>query len=303
MPEAPGRDQVPAMERLVRVITLLNGSESGVAVGRLLHALMTPDASDGARHKMLDRDIGHLNGLGYDIRNVAPPGSDAIYRMFARDNRLRVHLTPDQQAQMLRAVLASNRHDLAAHLATDPAPARGSRTSEGPRAQLHKALRAAARRCVIRFDYKGQRRIVHPVRVHSGPSGWYLSGREAEQDIVKEFVVSRMDDVSLDEPGSADGVERQERPSMDPLSWPVDAVTDVVLAFDGEHLPLVANVLGAPSDLQRSGSHIEARYQVTHRAVFRWRVYELGTRVSLVSPDDMRAEMRTELQAIVDGRP
>ena len=42
-------------------------------------------------------------------------------------------------------------------------------------------------------------------------------------------------------------------------------------------------------------------YVVTNRSVFRWRVYELGTRVHVVSPDDVRAEMLAELQAMVDA--
>jgi hypothetical protein len=42
-------------------------------------------------------------------------------------------------------------------------------------------------------------------------------------------------------------------------------------------------------------------YVVTNRSVFRWRVYELGTRVRIVAPDDVRAEMLAELQAVVDA--
>ena len=39
---------------------------------------------------MLGRDLEHLNALGYDIRNVADIGSDGVYVMRARDNRLQV---------------------------------------------------------------------------------------------------------------------------------------------------------------------------------------------------------------------
>ncbi|MGZ4608721.1 MAG: helix-turn-helix transcriptional regulator [Actinomycetes bacterium] len=292
------------MERLVRLITVLNAAELGVPADRLLAALQAGEASDDARRKMLDRDIGHLNSLGYDIRNVAPAGADGVYRMFARDNRLRVHLTPAHQAELLRAVVASGRSDLAPHLAADDAPPpRPVRTDADSGRQLDQVLRAAARRCLIRFDYKGRPRVVHPVRVHSGPSGWYLTGREEQQTAVKEFVVSRMGAVTLDAPGSAQPVEQSSRPSLDPLSWEEDPPLDVVLSVQTEHLPLVVTVLGDPAATEDGEGSVRATYRVTHRAVFRRRVYELGTRVTVVSPDELRAEMLDELTAIVEGRP
>jgi hypothetical protein len=36
---------------------------------------------------------------------------------------------------------------------------------------------------------------------------------------------------------------------------------------------------------------------VTNRRVFRYRLYELGTRVRVVGPDDVRAEILAELRA------
>jgi len=42
---------------------------------------------------------------------------------------------------------------------------------------------------------------------------------------------------------------------------------------------------------------------VTNRAVFRWRVYELGTRVHVVGPEDVRREMLAELESFLAGTP
>jgi hypothetical protein len=39
-------------------------------------------------------------------------------------------------------------------------------------------------------------------------------------------------------------------------------------------------------------------YVVTHRRVFRYRLYELGTRVSVSSPDEVRQEIVAELAAL-----
>ncbi|MDQ1667935.1 MAG: proteasome accessory factor [Actinomycetota bacterium] len=301
MPKNPGRDQTPGMERMVRLITILNGSEFGAPAERMLDALLADDASDEAKRKMLDRDIGHLNQLGYDIRNVADPGAEGVYRMFARDNRLRVHLTQAQRGELLRAVVASGRDDLAPHLGSDASPAVAPASGSGVTSQLDLAMRAASRHCLIRFTYKGRDRAVHPHGVHSGPSGWYLTGREDDQDVVKEFVVARMTDVTLEEPGSAELVEQSSRPSLDPLSWEQDAPTDVVLELRPEHLPVVTNVLGEPSEITETGEVLRATYRVTHRAVFRWRVYELGTRVRVLSPADVIAEVVQELESMIAG--
>jgi predicted DNA-binding transcriptional regulator YafY len=301
MPAAPGRDQRPGMERLVRLLTILNSSELGVRAQSLIAAVQPGDGDPEAKHRALNRDIEHLNNLGWDIRNVGSAGDDGLYRMYARDNRLRVHLTPAQRGQLLRAAIAAGRQDVARHLDDDARPTRTGSEQDKPGHELDLAQRAAAQRCLIHFDYRGHRRVVHPVRVHTGPSGWYLSGREDGQDVTKEFVVARMNDVTLDDPGTASSVADTTRPSLDPLSWLVDEPTDVTLEIDTEHLPLADNLLGPPSSLDSSASQAHATWRVTNRAVFRWRIYELGTRVRLTSPPELRQEIQAELQAIVEG--
>lgn len=51
---------------------------------------------------MLAEDINHLNSSGWDITKVADPGTDARYVLHARDIRLRVELTPAEQAELAR---------------------------------------------------------------------------------------------------------------------------------------------------------------------------------------------------------
>jgi predicted DNA-binding transcriptional regulator YafY len=301
MPAGPGRDQRPGMERLVRLITILNASELGVRAESLIAAAMPGEGDAESKHRALNRDIDHLNKLGWDIRNVAPAGEDGLYRMYARDNRLRVHLTPAQRGELLRAALAAGRQDVARHLDEDAPPTRPATEGTKPGHELDLAQRAAARRCLIRFDYRGHRRVVHPVRVHTGPSGWYLAGREDGQAVTKEFVVARMSDVSLDAPGTAAPIEEATRPSLDPLSWLEEEPIDVTVEMDAQHLPLAENLLGLPSSLDTSDTNARATWSVTNRAVFRWRIYELGTRVRVASPPQVRQEIEAELQTFLDA--
>ena len=295
MARPPGRDQTAPMERLVRLIGALTKHRDGAPLAVLLKAVSPDDATDEARRKMLSRDLEHLNALGYDIRNIADAGTDGVYLMRARDNRLQVHLSPEQRGELLRAAIAAGLDGMAAHLGADDAGA----PATGPAsADLDLVQRGTTRHCVVRFSYKGEARTVHPARVHSGPSGWYLSGREEGSEVVKEFVVSRMSDIALDPPGSAEAVGEPVRRSLDPLSWEVDPPTEVVLRVPVEHRVIAENLLGTPVRAAESDAALEMTYVVTHRRVFRYRLYELGTRVSVTSPDEVRQEIVAELAAL-----
>ncbi len=303
MPRPPGRDQAAPMERLVRLIGVMNQHRSGAPVDLLLKAVGPEAVGDEARRRMLSRDIEHLNNLGYDIRNVSEQGADGVYVMRARDNRLQVHLTSEQRGELLRAAIAAGLEGMSAHLGADGAPESVAPPSSG---HLDLVQRGTTRHCLVRFEYKGEPRVVHPARVHSGPSGWYLSGREdgsAGRDVVKEFVVSRMSEVSLDAPGTAEVVEEPPRPSLDPLTWLVDPPTPVTVSVPAEHRLLVENLLGEPlRAVSESGATaLLLTYVVTNRAVFRLRVYELGTRVRVLGPEDVRREMLDELESFLAG--
>lgn len=298
MARPPGRDQNAPMERLVRLIGALTKHRSGAPLAVLLKVVAADDATDEARRKMLSRDLEHLNALGYDVRNVAEVGADGVYLMRARDNRLAVHLTPEQRGELLRAALAAGLEGMETHLGDGGPP---GAAAPGTSADLDLVQRAVTRHCRVRFTYKGGARTVLPVRVHSGPSGWYLTGREEGAEVTKEFVVSRMSDVELDSPGSAP-VEAVDpvRPSLDPLSWQVDPPTEVEVAVASEHRVLTENLLGDPAGATTTDGVDHLTYVVTNRRVFRYRVYELGTRVRLVGPDDVRAEMLAELRSFLE---
>lgn len=301
MARPPGRDQTGPMERLVRLIGALNGHPEGVSVTVLLRVVAPDDAADEARRRMLGRDLEHLNALGYDIRNVAEPGADGVYVMQAHDNRLQVNLTAEQRGELLRAAIAAGMEGMATHLGAED----DVRPAEPASADLDLDLvqRGTTRHCLVRFTYRGELRLVHPALVHSGPSGWYLSGREDGSTLVKEFVVSRMREVSLEAPGSADTVAEPVRPSLDPLGWRVDPPTEVVLRVPAVHRVLVENLLGPPSSATDEAGDLAMAYVVTHRRVFRYRIYELGTRVRIASPDDVREELLNDLRSFVAAAP
>ena len=60
----------------------------------------------------------------------------------------------------------------------------------------------------------------------------------------------------------------------------------------------VEGLLGRASATDESGADVVLTIPVTHRLAFRRRLYELGTRVVLVGPDEVRDEVRAELEAV-----
>ncbi len=313
MANTPGRDQRGPMERLVRIAATLR--ERGV-VGESGERLAEVAGFDGERPMdQLKRDIRSLTDQGWQIDNIAGQGEPARYRMRTVDNRLRVRLTPPQQRALQRAVLLADRDDLIGRLGLgDPAEGAGAPPeagvvagvpTTGHDASLATVLSAVRMGSRVRFTYKGTPRVVHPESVRSQNGTWYLRGQEdsagGEAAPVKAFVVARMSDVTADPPRTARPVRAARHPGLHPMSWEIDPPVEVTLRTTTEHQPDVRRWLGDPVSEDVVDGDVTMRYVVTHRAALRSRLYELGRRVVLVGPDDVRRELLDELHDLKGG--
>lgn len=292
------------MERLVRLASMLHhAGERGVPATNLLKVAGWEDAADGI--SALKRDFRHLAALGWQIDNIAGPGLGAIYRMTTVDNRLRVKLSPEQQAALRRAVLLVDRADLADRLgltgADKPADVVATLHAGDPGA-LDVVIRAVRQRSLLHFRYKGTDRVVHPESVRTYTTQWYLRGREEGSDVVKTYAVARMLDVRADSPGTAERPTVSRHTGLHPMSWQVDPPVDVTLRTAPEYVDDVRRWLGEPTSVVEpvETQHVDLTYRVTNRAAFRARIYQLGTRVHVVGPDDVRAEILDDL-AVMAG--
>ena len=288
------------MERLVRLASMLHhAGERGVPATNLLEVAGWADAADGV--SALKRDFRHLAALGWQIDNIADQGLTAIYRMTSVDNRLRVKLSPEQQAALRRAVLLVDRTDLADRLgltgADKPAEVTAS-LQAGDHDALDTVIRAVRQRSLLRFRYKGTERVVHPESVRTYTTQWYLRGREEGSDTTKTYAVGRMREVTTDPPGTADRPEVTRHTGLHPMSWEIDPPVEVTLRTASEYVDDVRRWLGEPVSEQVDGQQVDLTYRVTNRGAFRARVYQLGTRVRVVGPDDVRAEILDELAAM-----
>lgn len=308
---AGGRDQLGPLERLTRLLLALEQAEPhGRGTDELVRVAEYGSTRDPARQ--LNRDVNALRKIGWDIRNVAGAGEDAVYRLYARDTRLRVELAPEHQVELVRAALAAGNTKFRDRIGDDLAGVSGRPDPDlvhtrdpqphGPgHDALDKAAHAVESRCLIHFTYKQRPRTVHPYLVHPGASGWYLVGCEDGATVTKRFVTDRMSDVELDRPGTAVVPDELTYDELNPITWDRDPRVDVVVETIAEHRPQVEAMLGTPTRHEVDGDSVRLTIPVTHRAAFRARVYELGRRVRVVAPDEMRQEILAELRMVVHG--
>jgi predicted DNA-binding transcriptional regulator YafY len=287
------------MERLVRIAAVLKVSgEQGVSADKLVKVaeFEGEDALD-----QLSRDLRLLRKQGWQIDRITPEGVPAVYRMVTVDNRFRVKLSPAQQRALQRAALVADRADLVKRLGLPE----GERPQEVPALlplsghdeRLSAAVKAVQSRCVMRFRYNGKDRVVHPESVRSQNERWYLRACEEGGDILKLFVITHMGDVHVDAPGTAARVSAEPRLELHPMRWKLDPPVVVTLRTTKDHVDDVERWLGAPRSVTATPDSVDLEYSVTNRSGLRVRLYELGQRVQIVGPDDVRQELLDELAA------
>ncbi|MBM9460779.1 WYL domain-containing protein [Nocardioides sp. zg-536] len=197
---------------------------------------------------------------------------------------------------------------------------------------LGQVVDAVRDRSLLRFAYKGTPRVVHPESVSSRAGVWYLRGvedadlaaadrgpdgcPEAGEVVVKTFVVSRMSDTEVGTPGTASPAPAVRHAGLHPMTWEIDPPVEVTLATSAEFEPDVRRWLGEPLSVEPApatdtetdaeagepSSTVWLRYRVTHRAALRSRLFDLGRRVRIVGPADVRDEVLDALRAAVQVR-
>lgn len=304
MAKGTGRDQRAPMERLVRIAAMLQAHADAGVSGEVLSRVAGFEGGADAGTQ-IKREIRHLENQGWHIENIARPGEPAHFRMTTVDNRLRIRLTPGQQAALRRAVQLADRGDLARRLGLpEPAAAAtpaGAALDAVPPPALSLVVDAVRDHQVLRFGYKGTPRTVHPESVRNQAGTWYLHGVEdGDPETVKTFVVSRMVDADADEPGSARRVPPARHLGLHPMSWEVDPPVEVTLGTPAHYEPDVRRWLGEPLSLAPGPDDtVLLRYRITHRDALRTRLVELGERVRIVDPPEVRAELVATLESVL----
>ena len=296
----PADDQHLRMRRLLGA--LANQERVGLPRTRLQRAM----GLDGPNaERVFRRDLANLRKAGWDIRS-ATVGGQHLYVLHVIDPRIRRAFTDQERAELLRAARRAGLGQLYEDL--DPEAADGTRAAEDD--QLGQAQEAIATRCLVRFTYKGKPRVVHPYELARGDRGWLLRGREegaepSTGDVVKVFYVNQATDLGLDHPGTAEPPPDRLPPlNLDPMRWEVHPPIEVILETTDEALDDVIALLGGRGYevvLDRDLGAVRIEVTVTFMDGFLSRLFELGTRVRLIGPPEVRDAARQRLTDVIGG--
>lgn len=310
MAETPER-KIPPLERVIKVMTMLAEADaSGVAVDDLVAAAGYGGALDGQREQ-LARDLRQLSRNGWRISNIAGPGHPARYRLEHGDPRVQLHFTDDQRREFARvaAMVGIDADRVGQSVAGDDGAVRVT-VAKAPAYTLALATHGHEHRCLLRFTYRDRDRVVASDAIWLHQGRWYVVGREvapsadaAAQPQAKNFRIDRMSELRLDRPGSAGVVAASPEFNVDPLTFRQGEPITAEVAVPPEHRGYAERRLGAATGATDSGDEVVLRIPVINRTTFRNRLYELGTRVRLVGPEQLREEVRADLVAHLRGRP
>lgn len=287
----PGRNSLPALQRVITVVSLLAESPGGVAADDLIDAAGYGGAQDG-RREQLARDIRHLIRQGWRIENVAPPGTLAHYRLQPGDPRVRLVFDESEQeaferAARLAGVSVTNARTSSESRSEVPGGSRGAFV-------LELVLHAQEHRCLLHFTYRDSARTVVPDAVWVDNDRWYLRGRQDGAD-ARNFRVDRMADLALGAPGSA-GPAMATRVGADPLLFSDGPQVQARVRTHPDHRRRIERSLGRAESVQRVDDRtVVLTIPVKSHLTFLRRLCELGTRAYLEGPDSLRDELRALL--------
>jgi predicted DNA-binding transcriptional regulator YafY len=293
---SPGRDSLPALQRVITLVSLLAEAPQGVSADDLVTACGYSGAPEGQREQ-LARDIRHLSRNGWLISNTAAPGTTAHYRLQPGDPRVRLVFNDAEQTAFERAAQLAG-------VSVDQAR-RSSARGNGPEGWgsapfsaayvLELALHAQEHRCLMTFRYRDKERVVTPDAVWEDNDRWYLRGR-IDGDDPRNFRLDRIEQLSLAAPGSAGPTQSEENPNADPLQFSDGPVVTAEVHTHPDFRRRVERSLGRATYAQRiDDDTLVLTIDVISHLTFLRRLCELGTRVQLVGPESLRQELRDML--------
>lgn len=295
---APGRDSLPGLQRVVTIVSMLAAAgDQGVPVDDLVSVAGYGGALEG-RREQLARDVRTLVRQGWVIENIASPGATAVYRMQPGDPRIRLAFDTEEQEQFQRAAkvagVSSERvtESLADPLDT-PELRRTVRVSAAYRLEL--ALHGHEHRCLMRFRYRDVDRVIASDAIWRNDSRWYLVGRTPGDAEQRTFRLDRVEDLTLDRPGTAGPARDDVALRVDPLTFADGPEVLAHVRVHVDHRRRTERALGRAVDADRQGDEVFLTIPVVSHVTFLRRLCELDTRATLLGPESLREELRDML--------
>lgn len=267
-----------------------------------MNSMNLPDNDSGRR--VFARDLANLKKRGWDIKSLTID-NEYRYRINVIDQRIRESFTESERAELFRVAQAAKLGGLYDDLQPDM-----SDKTFGTNAKASKFVEDARYsvqyRCLMAFRYHGRQRVVHPVDLISKANRWMLRAREEGDSVVKKFYLDEAFDLTYNEPGSADRPpDALSAGTTDPLRFRAHSEIPVIFAADEAYIDDVRSALGSGgfsvAETRQPDGSVIVEVVTTNLDGLRMRVLELGPRVRLMSPAEVREDLKRSLEWALEG--
>jgi proteasome accessory factor B len=303
---------VQKLERLLNLIAVLLHTARPLTAAELRERVPGYPETDVAFRRAFERDKDDLRELNVPLELLPVPGTDPPLDGY-RISRDRYYLPdpglePDELAA-LQLAAASVRLDHTRGVDTLWALGGSSGLHLGLDVELpadpalDPLFDAVSRRAVVHFDYRGERRAVHPYRLGLQLGRWYLRGFDLEREALRVFRLDRIDGPV--EVGSARqfDIPESERGPLEilPDRWELgtEPAVEALVRIDAMQAPLAAVQFDADDIVAtHEDEAIDVRIRVTNVDAFRTLVLGFLEHAEVLEPPHLRAEIVSWLHAV-----
>jgi predicted DNA-binding transcriptional regulator YafY len=301
------------LERLVNLTATLLDTRRPITLDEIAERLEPGYPDDKvARRRQFERDKETLRELGIPITVETPDGfgSDQAYRIRAADYYLPdLDLSDAELAALHVAVTAvrvegDDARDALQKLGGVTGEAADAPLADVPAArELAPLFQAVSAHTPVAFDYRGERRTLHPYGVVLRWGHWYVVGQDQDRDAPRAFRVDRIDgDLELGAAGSFDpptGVDPGDLVRADPLTYGEDQPLDACVLVDPPRAAWVVDQLGEDAVRERRpDGAVIVGLPVVNRAAFRTWVLNLLDHAEVLGPPELRDDVVRWLDTI-----
>jgi len=304
-----------ALERITNLVALLLNARAPITLERIGHELSAYYPSgEAALRGAFERDKAVLREIGVPLESSVLSGADAgktAYRIDrSRYELADLRLEPDEQRALQLAVAAARLADAQFGLLKLGADGGSSPTvvANIPESAALPSLReATVARAQVSFDYRGQRRTLHPYSLLLRERFWYVIGHDVAHDAVRTYRVDRIEGAVEVGPAGAfvrpEGFDHRSVFPSDPklLGEEQHARADVLV--DAARADAIVREVGDEAVVERRGDgSVVVQVPCASLDAFRSWLFGLGPSAEVLGPADVRADVVGWLRAMADRR-
>ncbi|MFN8036219.1 MAG: WYL domain-containing protein [Acidimicrobiia bacterium] len=301
---------IDRLERLTTLVANLLATGRALSLEEIVELVPGYPDDKTAYRRQFERDKETLRGIGIPL-SVEPRdgvGPDIVYRIRPDEYYLpELDLTADERAALHVAVTAVQLDGESSHAALwklggvegEAAPALASLPTVPALAALFDAYR---RRATVTFTHRGDTRTLDPWGIVFRRGHWYVVGYDHHRGAPRSFRADRVVDVAPGPAGAFEAPADLDPGSLlrdDPWRFGDEPPVEARVLVDREAAVAVEDELGAASIVERrDDGSVVVRLAVTHRPAFRSFVLGFLDHAEVLSPAELRADVRDWLRAI-----